>query len=333
VRRLAAALTALVALIAAPPAAASSIVFVKRGTIYRAVSPAFKPRVIRRAPGVAFFQSVTQDDRGRVWAVHYPSRDWIRLNYRGNVSGRPFATGGKGLGLQYDLRRNLPGYVGPLNPQASPDGRLLAYWAILENVTFINPHPLPGQPTHGVEQTAGAGATFSSRDESALPADAQLGELGWPSFLPDGTVVLGAITNLLKGFGVWFVPPDAPAPQFWFNYTSVLRIADPEVTRRGDLMAAVVDKADGTHQISNDDEIALIRLNGPPPAQPTLACSIENPNGKVEDVSWAPDGRRIAWADKRGVWIAAATLTEQGCRLDDRRLLARGASSPDWGPR
>ena len=44
----------------------------------------------------------------RVWTVHYPSREWVRLGYRGNRIGRPFATGGKGLGLRYDLRRNPP---------------------------------------------------------------------------------------------------------------------------------------------------------------------------------------------------------------------------------
>jgi hypothetical protein len=158
-----------------------------------------------------------------------------------------FNTGGTGLGLPYDLRRNLPGYVGPLNPQVSDRGTQVGFWAIFENVIFINPNPLPGQPTHGVEQYTGADAIRSDRDQVALEASAQLGELAWPSFLPDGTVVMGASSNLLKCFGVWYLPPHAPAPQYWFGYTSVLRIAHPEVTRRGDLMSAAVDPADGTH--------------------------------------------------------------------------------------
>jgi hypothetical protein len=320
-------------LAAAPVAAGSSIVYVKGGNVYRA-SPSGHGHVVVRAPGPSLFQVVTQDDRGRIWAVHYPSRTWLRFDARGRRIGRPFNTAGTGLGLQYDLGRNLPGFVGPLDPQVSGDGRLLGSWGILDEVTFINPHPLPGEPTHGTEQSAGATATFSDRDQVAnAQADALLGELGWPSWLPDGTLVMGAITNLLKAYGVWYLSPGAPEPHFWFGTNEVLRIAHPEITRRGDLLAAAVDRADGTHTLPLDDEIGLFRLAGPPPAVPSTACSAPNPNGTIQGISWSPEGSRLAWADKRGVWVARVRFDAQGCELLTPRLIARGASSPDWGPR
>jgi hypothetical protein len=317
----------------APAAGASSIVYVKGGNVYRA-SPGGRVHLLVRAPGAAIFQGVTQDDRGRIWAVHYPSRKWQRFSAHGRRVGRPFNTAGTGLGLQYDLARNLPGFVGPLDPQVSGDGRLLGSWGILDEVTFINPHPLPGEPTHDTKQTAGASVIFSNRDAIAIgQAGPQLGELGWPSWLRDGTVVMGAVTNLLKGYGVWYLPPGAPAPRYWFGTNEVLRIAHPEVSRRGDLMAAAVDRADSTHALPLDDELGLFRLAGPPPAVPSTACAVQNPQGTIQGVSLSPDGRRVAWADKAGVWVAGIRFDAQGCDLVGRRLLARRASSPDWGPR
>src|SRR5215207_1711389 len=115
---LGAALIATVALAAGAAAAgASSIVYVKGGNVYRA-APSGRGHVVVRAPGAAIFQGVTQDDRGRIWAVHYPSRKWLRFSARGRRAGRPFNTAGTGLGL--------------------------------------NPNPLPGEPTHDTEQSAGA---------------------------------------------------------------------------------------------------------------------------------------------------------------------------------
>jgi hypothetical protein len=266
--------------------------------------------------------------------VQYPSRRWQRFSARGRRAGPPFNTAGTGLGLQYDLGRNLPGFVGPLDPQVSDDGRLIGSWGILDQVTFINPNPLPGEPTHQTEQSAGATVTFSNRDQVSNPEGGrQLGELGWPSWLPDGTLLMGAITNLLKGYGVWYLSPGAPAPQFWFGTNEVLRIAHPEVTRRGDLMVAAVDRADGTHTLPLDDEIAFFRLAGPPPAVPTSACTVPNPQGTVQGISWSPEASRVAWADKAGVWVARVRFDAQGCDLLGPRLIARGASSPDWGPR
>jgi hypothetical protein len=128
----------------APLAAGSSIVYVKGGNVYRA-APSGHGHVVVRAPGATVYQVVTQDDRGRIWAVHYPSRKWQRFDVHGRRIGRPFNTAGTGLGLQYDLGRNLPGFVGPLDPQVSDDGRVLGSWGILDQVTHINPHPLPGE--------------------------------------------------------------------------------------------------------------------------------------------------------------------------------------------
>jgi sugar lactone lactonase YvrE len=118
--------------IASPPAAASSIVYVKGGDIWRYSPNGARKRVVVRAPGISFFSAVTQDDRGRLWAVHEPARRWERFSAAGRHVGKAFNTGGTGISLHYDPVRNLPGFAGPLDPQVADDGRLLASWGVLE---------------------------------------------------------------------------------------------------------------------------------------------------------------------------------------------------------
>jgi WD40-like Beta Propeller Repeat len=310
-----------------PPAEASSIVYMKGGTIYRASPDGRRVRVVRRPRGESAFRAVTQDDRGRVWAVHSPSRRWQRFTARGRRRGRPFDTAGTGVGRRYDPQRGRFGYVGPLDPQVSGDGRLLAFWGIREDVAEMDPNAIPGERGARVQQVAAAEAVFSDRDEVAVAGGNRLEALAWPSWLSDGTVVMGATMN-----GVWYLPPGAPAPLFWFNAPSLLRIAHPEVSRLGGRLAAVVDTAAEGRSESRDDEIGIFRLAGPPPAVPRAGCAVANPAGRVEDVSWAPDGRRLAWADRRGVWVARLAFARGGCELRGRRLLARRAGTPDWGP-
>ena len=47
------------------------------------------------------------------------------------------------------------------------------------------------------------------------------------------------------------------------------------------------------------------------------------------------DGTTLAWSDSVGVWTARFAVpaqTGQACVVTAKRLLARRATSPDWGP-
>ena len=68
---------------------------------------------------------MSQDDRGRLYAVQEPSRRWLRFSSSGRRVGRAFNTAGTGLHLHYDPARNLPGFAGPVDAQASDGGDLI----------------------------------------------------------------------------------------------------------------------------------------------------------------------------------------------------------------
>jgi hypothetical protein len=325
-------LFALVVGIASQPAAASSIVYVKGGDIWRYAPNGARKRVIVRAPGITAFSAVTQDDRGRLWAVREPARRWERFTPSGRRLGKSFDTAGTGITLHYDPVRNLPGFAGPLDAQVSDDGRLLASWGILEQLDHIDPVAIPPAPKYFVTQSNAPNVGDCCHDVD-ITASLPTNGLAWPSWLHDGTFIAAPFSNLLKGYGIWYVPASIPELRYWFGPTnSALRLAHPEVTRRGDYIAATIDTRNA---LSKDEDITVGHLPGPPPAVPDRDCLWPNPHGTVAGLTWSPDGTTLAWSDSVGVWTARFAVpaqTGQVCVVTAKRLLARKATSPDWSP-
>jgi hypothetical protein len=320
------------ALAAAPAAFGSSIVYIKDGDIYRASPTGAVKRAVVRAPGATSFSAVTQDDLGRLYAVQEPSRRWTRFGPSGRVVGHPFNTSGTGLRRHYSPTRNLPGFKGPLDIQASDGGGMLTDWGILEQLDHVDPKAVPPAPKYVVQGIVASIVSRSSRDDD-LTGTAPTNGLAWPSFLADGTVIAGALNNLLKGYGVWYFRPRSNEVRFWFGPTdNRLRLANPEVTRSGRFIAVTTDRDSA---VSKDDEIVVGHLPGPPPAPPDRDCTWPNPNGTVSSLTWSPDGSTLAWADGVGVWTARFAVPDQtgrACVVSRRHLLARKGTSPDWSP-
>jgi hypothetical protein len=323
-------LAAAVALATAPLSSASSIVYLKGGDIYRATAGGTVKRMVVRAEGAKAFSAVTQDDHGRLYAVEQPSRRWVRFTASGRRLGRGFRTEGTGLRLHYDPARNLPGFAGPLDIQASNGGDMLAHWGILEQLDHVDPQAIPPKSKYVVQGFVASLVTSSSSDRD-ITGNAPTNGLAWPSFLTDGTVIAGVFNNLLKGYGIWYFRPRSNEVRFWFGPTNnQLRLANPEVTRGGNFIAVTTDRDDAA---SKDDEIVVGHLPGPPPAVPDRDCSWPNPNGTVASLTWSPDGATLAWSDRVGVWtarVAVPAQTGQICVVSGQRLLARNATSPDW---
>ena len=318
--------------VASPPGAASSIVYVKGGDIWRASPGGARKEIVVRARGATTFSAVTQDDRGRLYAVQAPSRRWLRFSSSGRRVGRAFNTAGAGLRLHYDPAHNLPGFAGPVDAQASSGGDLIASWGTLQILDHVDPAAIPPKPKYFTQDYVGLNVTRSTRDDDraqGLPSN----DLAWPSFLRDGTVIAGAFGNLLKGYGIWYFRPGGADVRFWFGPTdNTLRLANPEVTRKGDLIALTTDR---DNPASMDDDVVVGHLTGPPPAAPDRDCYWASPNGTVSGLTWSPDGTTLAWTDRVGVWTARFTVPEQtgqACVVGARHLLARSATSPDWGP-
>ena len=73
-------------------------------------------------------------------------------------------------------------------------------------------------------------------------------------------------------------------------------------------------------------------MKGAPPAIPATLCQITGANGKFTSPTWSPDGKSLAWADAKGIWVARVGDTSgRTCRLT-KTLVVPGGSSPDWGP-
>lgn len=319
--RVACTLTAAAALAATPSALASSIVYLKGGDVYRATPGGASKRVVVAATDDVSYTAVTQDDHGRIYAVAQPSRRWMRFSPSGRRTGHSFSTAGTGLPVHYDHVRKRPGFAGPFDVQISGGGSLLADWGVVEEA---GPAGVRGQVASSISR--------GDRDQD-LTGPAPTDSLAWPSFTSDGTVVAGAYDNVRKGFGIWYFRPGEDAVRFWFGPTNrALRLANPEVTRAGDYVAVTTDR---DSPISRDDEIVVGYLAGPLPAPPDRDCSWANPNGTVASLTWSPDGRTLAWSDRVGVWTARFVVplqTGQACAVAGRKLLARKATSPDWGP-
>lgn len=314
-------LVVVIALVAAPRAAASSIVYLKDGDVYRASPGGAQKRVVIPGRSGVSFTAVTQDDRGRLYVVAAPSRRWMRFTARGARSGHSFRTPGTGLRVHYDHGRKRPGFAGPMDVQVSGGGGRLTGWGVTEDLG----------PT-GVRGRIASTVTRADRDQD-MTGTAPTSSLAWPSFLPDGSVVAGAFDNVLKSFGIWYFTPGDDTVRFWFGPTDrTLRLASPEVTRAGDYVAVTTDR---DSPLSRDDEIVVGHLPGPLPAVPDRDCSWENGNGTMTGLTWSPDGRTLAWSDEVGVWTARFVVPLQTgltCVVAGKHLLARNATSPDWGP-
>ena len=105
--------------------------------------------------------------------------------------------------------RNLPGFAGPLDAQVSDDGRLLASWGILEQLDHVDPFAIPPAPKYFVAQFNAPNVTDCCHNAD-ITASLDTGGLAWPSWLHDGTFIAAPFSNLLKGYGIWYVPPRHP---------------------------------------------------------------------------------------------------------------------------
>lgn len=280
------------AVLAAPPARADSLVYVKDGDV-RVLDDLGDHRVTTDGR----WEAPSQADDGTIVAVHvsdgeagHRNRVLVRLGRDGTQIGAPVVT------VDPNSSQN-----GPFDAKVSPDGRYVAYW-------FLKPS-FSDQPI--------AAIAHSDRDTETY----ELHELSghWKPFWLDSTTVAEFDTENFPRAVTYTIGEQNSAG--WFGDASSPRLAGGDVTRDGRLLATV-----------NVDAATLdISMLATPRGTPTPACSFSAPAGSFQSPTWSPDGKELAWSEDDGVHVAEV-VDVADCASITSKLAIPGGHQPDWGP-
>jgi Tol biopolymer transport system component len=312
----------LATLVLATSAQASSIVYIKNGDVWLANADGKRQRAITKngTPGSPY-RSPSYSDKGVITAVR-GRRDIHFFNRRGKRTRRA---------------RDLTGGPTPpfdpviLDHAISPNGRRLAstLWLTTRTAT-----PKPGEPT-GTDYGTTVWYT-QTKNGKRLPGTTDGGQS--VTWVGNGVPVVFA-PYVYHSADAWIVNLSKPNdPTQWFQDRATVNVLDPsdgeplddgEVTRARDKIAVV--RGPNTTASS---ALTMIRIYAVSSLgkRPTERCDLRAAaNSRIESPTWSPDGQRLAWSERNGIWTSPIAGGTGACGAAPKRLIA-GGSQPDWGP-
>lgn len=315
-------------LLAAGPATASadSIAYVKGGSIWLSTGDGARQYQVTDGGG---YSTVSQADDGRMVALHGDSIAY--LDRQGNVLAditTPVST----------TTDPSMQFKGPFDPVISPDGRRVAYtyyWQYTGYDPYCNPS------TYCYVKRLYQGIAFTAPDRlTAWDEPGMRRQSGWihPFWIGNDAVFASDPAILPNEDLVMVDPSKDKTTGFtrWFSHAGAGIWGDADMTRSQRKLAGVAGDSDERILFAYADGLPV---NGGDPHYPTQCpYQLTDPEGGAfKQVSWAPDGRALAYEDGAGINTVAipefgATFGDCGSPSEQPRLLLAGATSPSWGP-
>ena len=333
IKRLLAGAAAVLALaVAAPAASADSIAYVKGGDIYLSTSDGARQYRVTTTGG---YSDVSQADDGTMIGLY-----GVRL-HRLSRTGRVLAD----FATPVSDTRPAPAktFYGPYDPAISPDGKKVAY-TYYYMTQSQDPTCYPPQCYTTINE---GGTGYSWADRLTSWNDPKLGRhSGWrnPSWVDNDTVMISDPTHAFNYDVILDTISDGDSGNLVHNWFSDLAGGNPhtgggDISRDRRKLAFVTGAGDSTLTLYgvNNFPTTFPDSEAPVSTRPLICYRYSGAKGgKFSTPTFAPDGRRVAWAEADGIKVVNVPSFANGCTTNgaspNAAMLIPGGRQPDWGP-